>query len=72
MILIDVHILVTAFREDAEHHSHTRNWLESALIYAAGEMQREILSPLPTMLHWPWNPVVSGSARTVVLPGSRG
>ena len=31
MILLDVNVLVTAHREDAEHHHEIKSWLESAL-----------------------------------------
>ena len=36
MILLDVNILVTAHREDAEHHRDIKSWLESALRGPAG------------------------------------
>ena len=36
MILLDVNILVTAHREDAEHHRNIKSWLESALRGPAG------------------------------------
>ena len=36
MILLDVNILVSAHREDAEQHRQIRSWLESALREPAG------------------------------------
>ena len=36
MILLDVNVLVTAHREDAEHHKEIKSWLESALREPAG------------------------------------
>jgi len=36
MILLDVNILVSAHREDAEQHREIRSWLESALREPAG------------------------------------
>jgi toxin-antitoxin system PIN domain toxin len=36
MKLLDVNILVTAHREDADHHQQIRTWLETALSEPAG------------------------------------
>jgi toxin-antitoxin system PIN domain toxin len=42
MVLLDVNILVTAHREDAELHSEIRTWLESALLEPAGVAVSEL------------------------------
>ena len=42
MILLDVNVLVTAHREDAEHHQKIKSWLESALREPAGAAVSEL------------------------------
>jgi len=42
MILLDVNILVTAHREDADHHRAMKAWLESALGEPAGVAVSEL------------------------------
>jgi toxin-antitoxin system PIN domain toxin len=42
MILLDVNVLVTAHREDAEHHHEIKSWLESALREPAGVAVSEL------------------------------
>ncbi len=43
MILLDVNVLVTAHREDAEHHLEIKSWLESALRDPAGVAVSELV-----------------------------
>jgi toxin-antitoxin system PIN domain toxin len=42
MILLDVNILITAHRVDADHHKEIKSWLESALRGAAGVAVSEL------------------------------
>ena len=43
MILLDVNILVTAHREDAEHHREIKSWLASTLRDPAGVAVSELV-----------------------------
>jgi toxin-antitoxin system PIN domain toxin len=54
MILLDVNVLVTAHREDAEHHREIKSWLESVLREPAGVAVSEL--------------ALSGSLRVITHP----
>ena len=54
MILLDVNILVQAHREDADHHSEIKSWLEARLAGPAGVAVTEL--------------VLSGCLRVVTHP----
>ena len=55
MILLDVNVLVTAHREDAERHRQIKSWLESALRAPSGVAISEL--------------ALSGCLRVITHPG---